>query len=420
MATTRQSRGIGTGQAVSYDTGINSSLGNFFDVVNQKNLIAQKDKRENDEKEKKSLEELYGQWDDYDYTKMKTSDIPVLEKMIAEDRDLFKGHYKDIINNDPYWTNLYQQKTSQQKKFIANSVQSRPQFVEMMKKMQEPDSGYSPERMAELENAYLTGGVHWDQVVDQGIVSPDTIIGNPFVRVDEIFADSGDELYDIKKTSFPSKDGSKQITSDVKVWKDDEKAYPIFKENVTRTPRVMSDMNLMFPNLEGDEQIQAFYDSYKQSRRQDKKDVDVRLRNVDSGGSGGSDSKFEYGIKTEKIRSRGDKRGEKSDRDIMTIGRKSGSGLAPITVNGQTGIVSEIIREPNGEIKIVRSITKDDLSGNITLTGETVVEDADPTILSHLQSKYGIDDINKFIDERKGGVESSNVDKEALRNKYNY
>ena len=402
----RQSRGIGTGQAVSYDTGIRSSLGNFFDVVNQKNYQAKKDKQEQDERDKKALQELYGEWNDYDYTKMKTADIPVLEQMIKDDRDLFKGHYKDIINNDPYWSNLYQQKTSQQKKFIANSVQSRPQFVEMMKKMQEPDSGYSEERMAELENAYLTGGTHWDAIVEQGLTAPDMIIGDPLTRVDEAFAESGDELYDIKKTSYPSKDGSKQITTDVKVWKDDEKALPIFKTTLTKNPRLMSDMNLMYPDLEGDEQIKAFYNDYKQSRKQDRRDSDVRLRSTGSGGSGDKDSKFEYGVKTEQVRVRGNKRGETSDRDIMTIGRKSGAALTPITVNGQTGIVSEIIREPNGEIKIVRSITKDDLSGNITLTGETVVDDVDPTILSHLESKYGIDDVNRFIDERKGSSTS--------------
>ena len=414
------SEGLHTGTAVVNDFSvINSAVGGLFKTYTKKKNDEALRREQAEAVRNKALGELKGDYGKYDTSKMRESDKEMAVKMNEEGRKEFEGHWGDVLNGDPYWGNKYRETMQAQKIFISNSVESKGEMKTLYSAIIAPDSGYSPKKVQQMEDYMLATGSTVDDMKKRGLYAPDTIVGDPLSRVDDAFKANGDELYKIESKSYQGADGMFSA-GDTKKWLTDKEALPKFKATVGANPRLMSDMEIKYPGVPVEEQFQMFYDEYKASRETVKDDRDFKAAKKDNSTSsddGGKSSKYDFAVRSRKENAVGAKRGEKVDIDVITIGKKSGSALTPITVNGRTGVVSEIRKHKNGRWYVTRNITKTDL-GTITQTGETITEPVGNTMAAHLESEYDITDIEAFSKELKGGKSSSGQTAEDLINKY--
>jgi hypothetical protein len=415
MAKNPGNTGLGTGTAVVHDySTVNNAMDNFFRVVNAKDAASAKQRQVDEAKREKALAELRGEVGEFDRSKMREPDKEAALKMANDIRLRYNGKWGDILNGDPEVSNSYHEEIGKLQNFISNSVGSKQKMVDLYKSSLEPDSGYSDERKKQIEDYYTQEGMTYDRMVEDGIVGPDTVIGDPLGRIDEAFGKDTDVLYDKKDTTFRGEDGTESVRES-KIWKSDEEAFPAFKKTIGANERIMSDMNLMFPGMPVDEQYQALYDQYKTSRED--KDIKTKYMKAtpDNSGSGsGGGSKFNYDL------TRGVKmnlKGKKGMYDVITVGKSSGAKLPPtkITYKNQSGfgVPSEIVKGKDGKIWVNMimveswgpgSAKEGDEGENYTLSGESKLVPVGKVLKSQFRSTYGVD-VDEYF--RSGGGDMS-------------
>jgi hypothetical protein len=408
------SKGVGSGTAVIDDySRLNQVTDNIFANLREDQKANKKQKALDDAKKEKALGELRGDFGEFDTSKMRESDKETAVKMNEDGYKAFEGNWDKVLNGDPYWSNLYREHMNKQKIFISNSVESKTEMKELYSALNEPGSGYTTEKRKAMEDYMLATGSTMKDMKDKGLYAQDQVVGDPLGRMDEAFVAAGNVLYEKKKGSYINKD-KEQVSYDKKVWQPDSEALPIFKATVSANPRIMNDLEIKYPGVEFDEQVQRFYDEYKTSRETNFNNVSVGRAPEDTssnGGWGDKRDKYDFGLSMEELRSRG---GKSEDAEIITIGKKNASQLSPITVKGVVGTVSEIRKTHKGEWVVVRNVMKDDLSGGMTVTGETVNDPLDKTMKAHLESEYGITDIDSFSKELKARKSGNNSESKSV------
>lgn len=289
MAQNPTSKGIGTGSAQVFDySRIDRAMANMFDTIGKKDAAAALKADEQQAKEEKAIAELSGKLGDYDVNKLRTVDVDSAIKMTNDSLKKYNGHWKDILNGDPKWSNMYNEDIGNIKKFMAGSINSKEQFKKLYESADSIDSGFSDERKKAIKEYYLKPGATYEEAVELGLTSQDTIVGNPLSRIDDAFKESGDELYYFVNKAYTAADGSSSTRRE-KVWKEDSEAIPAFKSTIASSTRLMSDMNIKYPNMSFDDQVKAFYDEYKSSRQLDTKESSYRAAQIkDNSGSGGA------------------------------------------------------------------------------------------------------------------------------------
>ncbi len=403
------SKGVGTGTAVVTDyTGLNNTTANFFKGLNTARTAEDLKKEKAAEKREKAEAELEGKLGDYDPSKVKEGDRELLMKQYNAIKAKYAGRYGEILQGDPALANEFYSDMGMLKNFTYNSADSKEKFRKQYDVMIAPGSGFSEDKFQKAKEYMMSAGSTEEGAKELGLFTPDTIVGDPLERMDGLLGDEN-KIFEIKKGSYENK--NRQIVKyDKKNWLPDEKAKPKFFAAISTNPRMMQDLNLMYPidgeNIKSHEdQMEAFYIKYKEVRDETLNEVNIGRTPSDSDDDGG-----EFGDKRDKfnfaIRDSGDAfitdpLSTTKDSDVITISKKSGSPLSPITVNGTVGVISEIKRDDKGNFVMVRNITKDDLDGNVIVTGETVVDPINGTVEAHLESEYGIKDLESFSKELK-------------------
>ena len=261
-----KSKGITTGAAQVYDySRIDGAMNNAMKAVGRQKAADDANKAKKAAADKKALEDLRGAYGDYDTSKIRQPDKDVLINSINEGYKQLDGHWEDIVNGDPYWTNIYKNQVMQQKKFIGDSADQKANASKRYAQAIEPESGYSKDRIDEMERLAKEPGVTINSYNETGAGRRDQIIGNIFNKADESFLESGDELYNTIDKTYESPDGVRSSRKE-KVWKDDSEAMPKFKTAVSGNPELMTDMSIKYGDLPLDEQYNKFYNDYKTSR----------------------------------------------------------------------------------------------------------------------------------------------------------
>jgi len=273
MANNPRSAGIGTGAAQVYDySRIDNAMRDAMGIVSQKRAVAEKRQQELDDEKRKAIQQMRGEFGDYDTTKMKRADVDYLINMVKKSKEQLDGNWDKVYQGDPYYSNLYNEHVMLQKKFIGDSIDSKEKFQAAIKAAEEPDSGFSEAAKERLLKASITENVMWSDAVGQGITTRDQIIGNIFENIDGAFLNSGDELYDIKQAGSKNAQGG-FYEVDSKIWKDDKEAFPKFKSTIKANPSLIRDMDIQYSDVPEEERMQRMYEDYKSSRETYKKDV---------------------------------------------------------------------------------------------------------------------------------------------------
>ena len=463
------SKGVGTGTAVVTDyTGLNNTTANFFKGLNA-TRTAEGIKREKAEaRRRKAEEQLEGKLGEYDPSKVREADRELLLQKYNAIKEKYAGRYGEILQGDPALANEYNSDMAMLKNFTYNSADSKDKFQKQYDAMIAPDSGFSQDKQQQAKEYMMAEGSTLEGMKELGLFTPDTVVGDVFGKMDNLFLDSGKELYKSSEGSYINGKGQ-AVRYDKQNWLPDNEALPIFKTTITSNPELMQDLNIMYPEMETGEKIQKFYDDYKESREITKNDYDVGRTPSDSdAGDGGfgdkrdkfnfasrendssvkpfkerleeelgerqdNESKDDYRARAKKIRNKLIKESKSLDSDlfssekggVITVAKKSGSALSPVTIDGKVGVISEMKKKNNGQWVVVRNITRDDLNGNVTVTGETVTDPVDDTISAHLESEYGISNVDDFYnlleDKKNRNTSTGGATKEkaqALIEKY--
>jgi len=429
-----KSRGIGTGAAQVYDySRIDRAAENAMRVVGAKQQQADLDKKKAAEKKAKALSELQGEYGDYDTSNIREADKQALIDSINEGRKILDGHWEDVVNGDPYWTNIYQNQVMRQKKFIGDSADAKKTMTKYYGEAISPESGYSPERIKAYEDLSSEVGVTVNQLKEQGLLRRDQIIGNIFNKADASFADKGDELYKTVDRSYVNPDGGMSSVQE-KVWLEDSEAMPKFKAAVDGDPELLTDMSIKYGDLPSEKQYENFYNDYKTSRINEWKKTDVRATPTPkppagSGGAGiiGADFTTNKGYDGFVI----DNPKKLLQPISFTIAKTKGRreqvlNMTPVEFykkGNQWRLRGNVVKdswqdaEVRDKYKTKEAFDKAVASGEATsVKGDLKDVAVNPTIEAAVKAKYGIEDMDAYLKSLKG--EGSGPSAQDLINKY--
>lgn len=409
------SKGVGSGTAVLDDYSVlNKATGNFFKNYREDAEKAEAKRVEDEKKKKAAKDQLTGMLE-YDPDKLRIPDKQPLFESYQEIRKKYEGKYADMENN-PLLMNEYQDDIARFKIRATNSIDSKKKLSDLYVAAQEPDSGYSPEKIKKIEKYALLPNATYQEAKEFELLTPDVVTGNYFGRIDDSIGNSGKALYDTEKYSREDENG-KTVVVDKQTWKPDAKET----FEAALTPRDLSDMNIKYKHLPEEERKQALFDDYKTVKDTSYDNLGWKRDSEGDGGSGGFIS--------DKFRSAYFKT---SGAEGFTISKVSGSRLSPISVSSidedtgqevKTFVPTEFVRTGMGNF--VRGVAstdsweslskeeKDEWKKNNPKKGEaeykthaargvTVTIPLTETVESKLKSAYGIEGFNEHIDYLKG------------------
>ncbi len=266
------SKGIGTGAAQVYDySRIDNAMNNAFRSMAAKDAAAEAKKEAKEAAKRKAEAKLRGDLK-FDTSKIKDVDKDVVKNMVQTAFSEMDGHWEDINNGDPEWTNNYIELTSGIKNYISSSANEKVKEDNLFKTMNAgSDTGYSEDAKNKLIEAMATPGFFAGQFNDSGLSRRDQVIGNPYTKVDAAFEKGSDVLYKDKDYSVPNAQGG-QTTVEGKEWLPDDEAFPKFMSNVMSTPELVNDVRIQYGNPGEDvteDQVRDFYNDYKSTRQKE-------------------------------------------------------------------------------------------------------------------------------------------------------
>ena len=278
------SKGIGTGAAQLYDySRIDNAMNNAFKSMAAKDAAAEAKKEAKEAAKKKAEAKLRGDLK-FDTSKIKDPDKPVVTEMVKTAFSELDGHWEDIANGDPEWTNKYVELTSGIKNYISNSANEKVNEDNLFKTMNAgTDTGYSEDAKNKLIEAMATPGFFAGQFNDSGLSRRDQVIGNPFTKVDAVFEKGSDVLYKDMDDSYLNAHGG---TTNVKrrEWLPDDEAFPKFMNGVMNTPELVNDIRIQYGNPGEDvteDQVRNFYNDYKSARQKEWKKTHITKGKVE-------------------------------------------------------------------------------------------------------------------------------------------
>jgi hypothetical protein len=271
------SKGIGTGAAQVYDySRIDNAMNNAFQMISNKQERADKAKADKEAAKKKAEAKLKGEWK-FDSSKVKDADKDVIIEMVNSGFNDLDGHWEDIMNGDPEWTNKFNSLSMGIKNYISSSADTKVFEDNFLKDINKPDSGYSDAKKEELMNGIASPGNFMSKYNETGLINRDQVIGNTFTKVDKVFLDNTDSLYETVDKTYKNAQGGFSSTKS-KTWKDDSEAFPKFMTTIENTPELMNDIRIQYGNPGEDvteDQVRQFYNDYKTSRINEWKQTDV-------------------------------------------------------------------------------------------------------------------------------------------------
>jgi hypothetical protein len=262
-----KSRGIGTGAAQVYDySRIDRATENAMRILGAKEEAARARKAKDEAVKKKALKDLQGEYGDYDTSNIREADKQPLIDSINEGAKLMEGHWEDVVNGDPYWTNVYRNQVMNHKKFIGDSADQKVNASKVYAEAIKEDSGYSDDRIRAMQEMSAKPGVTISSFRDSGIHRRDMIVGDLFNKVDDAFSNSDTAMYNVIDKQYVNPDGGMSSRKQ-KVWLPDSEALTKFKTTIDGSPELQTDMSIKYGDLPLEDQYKAFYGDYKESRK---------------------------------------------------------------------------------------------------------------------------------------------------------
>lgn len=288
------STGVGTGTAVLDDYSVlNQATSDFFKTYKADKEKAQAKKDAQAAERKKAEAQLKGSFGEYDPDKMRVADKKVALQRYNDIVKKYEGRYAEMVNGGPL-LNEYNDDMANYRIFVSNSVESNNELKDFNAAIHEPDSGYSPEKIKAIDEYSLAEGSTMQGLQESGLYDRDQVIGDPLDKLDNLFKNKGEtELYNIEKGSYPNAKGQ-IVEYDKQNWLDESQALPKVKNAIQGNPELRKDLDLMYPGMDFDDQVQRFYDTYKENREDKKNYYDIGRAPEDrTSGTGGPSKKFE-------------------------------------------------------------------------------------------------------------------------------
>lgn len=414
------SAGIGTGAAQVFGQdktyeALKDASGTLLHVAEYKKKEEERKKLEEEEKRKQNLEDNFKMMKltETDYTKILDVDVPVIQKMAIDFQNKYRGRYEKILT-DPVIANEFNQDLNSFNAHVAERIQERDNYLNV------------------ADEVNLKNPNHYTQETRDNLLAQRKMAGSKFEMpsrklnlptMDDVLKKFDRDVFYAPGFSKTTDEG---ITSYSGSLKSDEENQKTFFNRLTTEGdfgmNFMQGMQQAYPDLSPEElkdkTWKVFKDSYLAEK--DKEYVKTTAEQKDGGAGIGVESKFNIDVR------KGDKReGEESVKTILTIGRASGSALSPITYSFQgqsrNGVVSEVYQDKNG--KWYANVLQGKPTGRYNedgdeifnyTSGETQTVPLTSKMRSHLSSKYGISDLESFVEERLGEkTKLSDEDKEA-------
>jgi len=444
-------KGVGTGTAVvrNYDT-LNSATSNFFkglgDKVDKDNLKKEKDAI----KKQAMVDQLSGKLGEYDPTKMRIADKDAALKMYNGIVNKYKGKYGEMLGGNPALTNEYNNDIARMKIFISDSASSVAGFAAERKAVFASDSGYSPEKQAEVMDYITSEGSTMDGYNKLGLGARDQVIGDPYKDMADKFQDSQSVFYTkVNDRASQTTGASGEIS---RTWIDDADALVKFENAMT--PDDKQNMNLMFPDVPLKERPEAYYQKWKSFIKNNEienipgnyktspeggkprpKGEGLGLSNYSAATAAYDEDEYynerkdgiiaEWDVILKDIDniasvSKRDAKRRKAEADrkaqldalknnpvtkMLTLGKTTdGRSLPPRTMGGKTQVFSEFIFKKDGWYAIVNNYT-DDNTGNPTIKGKTETVKVDKTLATHIKAAYNmnLDKLWNSVEAGKSG-----------------
>ena len=445
-------KGVGTGTAVvrNYDT-LNSATSNFFkglgDKVDKDNLKKEKDAI----KKQAMVDQLSGKLGEYDPTKMRIADKDIALEMYNGIVNKYRGKYGEMLGGNPALTNEYNNDIARMKIFISDSASSVAGFAAERKAVFASDSGYSPEKQAEVMDYITSPESTMDGYNKLGLGTRDQVIGFPLNDMADKFQDKQSVFYaKVNDRASQTTGASGEIS---RTWIGDAEGLVLFKNALEGSPKQLANMNIMYKNLPVEERPEAFFQDFKTHLKNneienipggtrartpgDKKtygrnEVLGSMRVGTADYSSGEDIELENKEVTEKYkelaRSFANKNSnnyipnvqdrEAAQRELvkqrnaevaennsnpsvwaLTFSKSSDAGgdLSPFTFGGKTHVISEIKKKKNGEFWMTSYAYKNEASRiDPNIIGEIKYTKVNNTLKSHFEDKLNIYDIDKY------------------------
>lgn len=418
------SKGIGTGAAQVYDySRIDNAMNNAFRSMAAKDAAAEAKKEAKEEAKKKAEAKLRGDLK-FDTSKIKDPDKPVVTEMVKTAFSEMDGHWEDIANGDPEWTNKYIELTSGIKNYISNSANEKINEDNLFKTMNAgTNTGYSEDAKNKLIEAMATPGFFAGQFNDSGLLRRDQVIGNPFTKVDASFEKGSDVLYKEIDYSVPNAQGG-LTTVKRKEWLPDDEAFPKFMNGVVNTPELVNDIRIQYGNPGEDvteDQVRNFYNDYKSTRQKEWEKTRRTKGTAEDGGVGGRLPSVSEPVYFKESKGEGFKiaptKGTQLNQISFTIPRTKDqperiTSMRPSSIwkdnNGQwfvRGVSSASITDLRNKFGGLTEEEREGLSFDdwkeTQAKGQFVNEPITSNVLASLKSTYGLGDLDEILEDIK-------------------
>lgn len=288
--------GIGVGSAQIFDTSrVDRAMYNAFDVMNRKKALSDKEKKQQEEAEKIAINEIEGKYDKFDPKTVRSRDVPVIMNAMGELNKRYSGNWQKVLQGDPEWANNYAKDIASINNLIGVSSEAKPLQKKYMDEINANPLISEEKKKEALES--LTGvGLDINDWVNQGWTVRDEERPDFYNNINSLFVGDDDVLYDKIQTGTSGDYGGTK--KDIKKWKDDSEAFPIFKNAVEGDAEMLTDINVKYSNLSTpEEKIQAAYEDYKQTTL-DEWDKSVRTSKRPPKDTGAGDKTEDFSLTT--------------------------------------------------------------------------------------------------------------------------
>lgn len=349
MAENPKSSGIGTGAAQVYDySRIDRAMANAFNVVNQKKALSDKVRREEKAKTEEEIKNIKKELD-YDPEGLMPKDKELLIGRVASMNKTFDGHWEDVLNGDPKWSNLYNKMANEIKKDISNSKDTFKYWQSLRDTMEQPDSGYSEEKRQQLYNML---GMEWGTIddINASKVQKRNMFKDgkhPFQRTDSLI--NNEALYDVNVSSATNAQRG-GYSVDEKVWNDERAREAIFTA-VEKDLSLQNDLDILYDDdMSYEEKKEQYYNDYKKAKEEYRKKTEyiAAPEEKDSGAGAGGKRAFNTNVTTQSYK---DAEGKTQKRDVLGTAKYSTGEPYKIRGGSFLDLNGEIISMDDAHVK---------------------------------------------------------------------
>jgi len=259
-------KGVGTGTAVVADYGVlNTVTDKFFKGLDDNAANKKLAKDRANLIQKKAIDHLSGKLGEYDSSKVLYQDQIPLYELHQKNRNYWNGEKMAEAMKDPAVMKQYMDTIADEKRQIANSVNSVKPFEEFYKSMNSPESGFSTDKKAKVASYLASAGATMAGAKEGGYLARDQVIGSIDTKMDAAFLDKGKVLYDFVDDGPDNATGKPGVKS--KKYIGDKAAYQVFKNIFAGNSELLQDLELTYPKIPFDQQVEKYVTGYMGSRK---------------------------------------------------------------------------------------------------------------------------------------------------------